>query len=129
VVDVMKAVELVNKFWELMNTNDFNSVGTILSDDFVLDWPQSGERIRGRDNFVRMNSEYPAHGRWSFTINRVVGNDFEAVSDVSVTDGVQRARAISFFTVRDGKVIKVVEFWPDDFVPREDRRHLVELSN
>src|SRR6266436_6655347 len=95
-----KAVDVVARFWELMSTNDFRSVGSMLSDDFVLDWPQSNERIRGRDNFAAMNEEYPAHGGWTFTVNTVVGNDVEAVSDVSVTDGVQKARAISFFSVR-----------------------------
>lgn len=91
-----RAVELTEKFWELMATNDFRSVGSILSDDYVLEWPQSGERIRGRDNYAAMNEQYPAHGRWHFSVNRIVGDDNEAVSDVSVTDGVQQARAISF---------------------------------
>jgi ketosteroid isomerase-like protein len=121
-----KAVELVEKFWSLMKTNDFRSVGSVLADDFLLDWPQSGERIRGRDNFGRMNEEYPANGRWEFTVNRIVGSDSEAVSDVSVTDGVQKARAISFFTVRDGEIAKMVEFWPEPFTPLDNRKHLVE---
>jgi SnoaL-like protein len=78
----MKAVALVEQFWQLMMTNDFRSVGSLLSDDFVLDWPQSNERIRGRDNFAAMNEEYPAHGRWLFTVNRIAGDDFEAVSSM-----------------------------------------------
>lgn len=45
-----------------------------------------------------MNADYPAQGRWSFTVNRLVGNQSEAVSDVTVTDGVTTARAISFST-------------------------------
>ena len=122
----MKAVALVQKFWEAMKTNDFRSVGPLLSDDFVLDWPQSNERIRGRDNFAAMNEEYPAHGRWQFTINRIVGDDVQAVSDVSVTDGVQKARAISFFSASGGTIQQMVEFWPEPFPPREDRKHLVE---
>ncbi|MGZ8844122.1 MAG: nuclear transport factor 2 family protein [Pyrinomonadaceae bacterium] len=122
----MKAVSLVEQFWEAMKTNDFRSIGSLLSDDFVLDWPQSNERIRGRDNFAAMNEEYPAHGRWEFTVNRIIGNDSAAVSDVSVTDGVQRARAISFFSVQDEKIVKLVEFWPEPFPARDDRKHLVE---
>jgi ketosteroid isomerase-like protein len=125
----IKAIELVHKFWELMQTNDFRSVGTVLSDDFVLEWPQSKERIRGRDNYVRMNVEYPAHGQWHFTVNRVVGNEWEAVSDVSVTDGVQKARVISFFTVRDERIARMVEFWPDDFAVPGNRKHLVEPTD
>lgn len=120
------AVELIEQFWQLMGTNDFRSVGAVLSDEFVLDWPQSGERIKGRDNYVAMNQEYPANGRWEFTVNRIVGDDNEAVSDVSITDGVQKARAISFFTVRDGKIVRMVEYWPDNFDAPDNRKHLVE---
>jgi hypothetical protein len=120
------AVELIERFWQLMRSNDFRSVGAVLADEFVLDWPQSNERIRGRDNFAAMNAEYPAHGRWEFTIHRIVGNDLEAVSDVSVTDGVQKGRAISFFSTRDAKIVSIVEFWPEPFEPAENRKHLVE---
>jgi len=123
------AVEVANRFWELMKTNDFRSVGSLMSDDFTLEWPQSNERIRGRDNFAAMNEEYPAHGRWEFTVNRLFGNEDEAVSDVSVTDGVQRARAITFFSVVGGQIVKIVEFWPESFEAQPNRRHLVEPIN
>jgi len=120
------AVDLIKKYWKLMGTNDFRSAGSILSDDFVLEWPQSGERIRGRDNFAAMNEQYPANGRWTFTVNRLVGTDDEAVSDVTVGDGVQIARVISFFEVRDRQIAKMVEYWPEKFVARDNRKHLVE---
>jgi ketosteroid isomerase-like protein len=123
----MSSVEVVKKFWSLMQSNDFRSVGQVLSDDFVLEWPQSGERIRGRDNFAAMNEEYPAHGVWRFTINRIFGDDVQSVSDVSLTDGVQVARVISFFVIGDGQIQKMVEFWPDPFAAPENRKHLVEL--
>jgi len=121
------ALSLVNEFWRLMKTNDFRSVGSVLADDFVLEWPQSNERIRGRDNYTTMNEEYPAHGCWQFTVHRIVGNESEAVSDVTVTDGVQLGRAVTFFSIRDGKIAKMIEFWPDPFPARGDRKHLVEL--
>ena len=120
------AVKIVERYWELMRTNDFRSVGSVLGAEFVLEWPQSKERIRGKDNFAAMNEEYPCHGRWEFTINRIVGNDDEAVSDVWVTDGVQKARVVSFFSVRDGMIVKMVEFWPEDYPAPENRNHLVE---
>jgi hypothetical protein len=122
----MSTADVVKRFWSLMSSNEFKSVGEVLSDDFVLEYPQSKERIRGRANFAAMNQEYPAHGRWKFTINRIIGDESEAVSDVSVTDGVQHARVISFFTISNGQIKKMVEFWPDPFPAAENRRHLVE---
>jgi ketosteroid isomerase-like protein len=120
------AVEVVREFWRLMATNEFDAVGAMLSPVFVLEWPQSKERIRGAERFAQMNADYPAHGRWSFTLNRLVGGLSEAVSDVTVTDGVRTARAISFFEVSDGKITRLVEFWPEPYEPPENRAHLVE---
>jgi len=121
------AVELVREFFRRMNTNDFQAVSELLRDDYILEWPQSKERVRGRDHFIAINTEYPANGPWRFTLNKVVGNASEVVSDVSVTDGVQQARAITFTTVRAGKIVKQVEFWPENYAAPENRRHLVEL--
>lgn len=122
-----EAVRIVERFWELMAANDFFAVGAVLGDAFVLDWPQSGERIRGREAFAAMNAAYPAQVPWRFTINRIVGGGQSAVSDVSVTDGVQTGRAITFFTLRDGNIESIVEFWPEPFEPQPNRRQFVEI--
>jgi hypothetical protein len=120
------AKTIVQEFWRLMATNDFPSVASVLAPGFTLEWPQSRERIRGAENFVRMNQEYPAHGPWQFAINRLVGDASEAVSDVSITDGVQKARAISFFAIEQGKIARLVEYWPEPYQAPANRAHLVE---
>ena len=126
---ITSAVNIVKQFWQLMATNDFHSITSILSDDFLLEWPQSNERIRGGNNFALMNIEYPTDGLWTFTVNRLVGDASEAVSDVSITDGTQNARAISFFTVTSGKISRIVEYWPEPYPAPANRQHLVEPIN
>ncbi|MBA2780674.1 nuclear transport factor 2 family protein [Billgrantia kenyensis] len=120
------AGEVVREFWQLMASNDFYSVVAVLAPDFVLEWPQSGERIRGGERFAQMNAEYPAHGRWQFTLKRFVESDNEVVTEVAITDGVQSATAISFFTVEKGRVSRLVEYWPEPYVAPSGRAHLVE---
>jgi uncharacterized protein involved in tolerance to divalent cations/ketosteroid isomerase-like protein len=120
------AESVVRAFWQLMASNDFDAVGAVLAPGFVLEWPQSGERIRGAENFARVNSEYPSHGRWRFTVQRVVAQGPSVVTQVGVTDGVRSAEAISFFSVEDGRISRIVEYWPDPFEPRPERRHRVE---
>jgi ketosteroid isomerase-like protein len=117
---------IVREFWRLMATNDFNSVKAVLAERFVVEWPQSKERIRGGENFARMNAEYPANGTWQFTINRLVASGGSVVTQVCVSDGMQTAEPISFFTVIAGKVTHLVEYWPEPFAAAENRRHLVE---
>lgn len=117
---------VAREFWERMRGNDFASVAPLLADHFVLEWPQTRERIRGAANFVRMNAEYPAHGPWRFTINRLVGDARDAVSDVSINDGALQARAITFFEVADGGVRRLVEWRPEPCDAPAGRAHLVE---
>jgi hypothetical protein len=73
-----------------------------------------------------MNAEYPANGPWRFLIHRIVGNDAEAVSEVSITDGVLEVKAITFFTVVEGKITRLVEYWPEPYPAPSNRKHLVE---
>lgn len=122
----MQAEAVVREFWRLMATNDFHSVKGVLAEELVVEWPQSKERIRGPKNFARMNAEYPANGKWRFSINELVVGQERVVTQVSVTDGVQSAEPVSFFTVADGKIVRIVEYWPEPFSPAENRRHLVE---
>jgi ketosteroid isomerase-like protein len=120
------AAALVRDFWARMASNEFATVAPLLAEDFLLEWPQSNERIRGAANFVQVNAAYPAAGPWRFTVNRVVGGGAQAVSDVTVTDGAQTARAISFFTTSGGRITRIVEFWPEPYEAPANRRHLIE---
>ena len=98
-----------------MNTNDFAAAAECLSPDFVLLWPQSRERIVGRDNFAALNSAYPANGLWKFTINSLLADGNKVVTDTTVTDGVVTARAITFSTVVNGLITEQTEYWPDEY--------------
>ncbi len=118
--------DLVERYWATMNRNEFHAVGDLLHDDFVLDYPQSGERIRGRENNAKLNAEYPSAGPWHFTVDRVLVNGDTAVTDVEVHGATVEARVISFFEVRDGLIWRMTEYWPDPFDPPASRAHLVE---
>jgi ketosteroid isomerase-like protein len=121
-----EAHRVVERFWEAMNANDFRAAGELLHDDYVLEWPQSGERIRGRANFVAVNENYPAAGPWRATIQRLIAGEGEVASEVAVTDGVTTGRAITFSQVREGKILRQVEYWPDPFEAAAWRSQWVE---
>ncbi|UTH75919.1 nuclear transport factor 2 family protein [Chromobacterium sp. IIBBL 290-4] len=123
---VPSAEAVVREFWRLMASNDFEAVKAVLADDLVVDWPQSQERIRGADRYARMNAEYPAHGPWRFRINRLVASGDQVVTQVSLGDGVQSAEPVSFFTVAGGRIVRLLEYWPQAYPAPENRRHLTE---
>jgi ketosteroid isomerase-like protein len=109
-----------------MNTNDWRAVSALLQDDCLLVYPQSGERIRGRENFIAVNALYPAAGVWRFTVHRVIADEMGAASDVDVTDGARNDRVITFFEFRDGLIWRMTEFWPEPFEAAAWRAQWVE---
>jgi SnoaL-like domain len=123
----MQPKDTVIGFWETMHTNDFEAASQWLSEDFELIWPQSSERVVGRLNFVAINTQYPAQGKWQFSINNLVAEGCQVVSDVTVSDGVIRARAITFSTIENDKISRQVEFWPDSYEAPAWRARWVEL--
>ncbi len=125
-MDERESRRVVERFWAAMAANDFRAAGDLLHDEYVLEWPQSGERIRGRDNFVAVNEQYPAAGPWRFTVHRIVADAAAVATDVSVTDGVVIGRAITFSELRDGRIAHQTEFWPDPFPAAEWRAQWVE---
>lgn len=68
----MNAKEVVTAFWQAMQSNDFYKASEWLSEDFEGVWPQSSEKIVGRDNFAALNTNYPSHGIWTFEIHSIV---------------------------------------------------------
>jgi len=122
----MNPKQVLETFWEKMESNDFYAVAELLHDEFTLEWHQSGELIRGRENFAKINTAYPANGEWRFNINSIVVEGDVVVTDVSGTDGVVEDRVITFSTVRDGKIWKQIEFWPEPFAAPEWRSQWVE---
>lgn len=117
---------LVEQYWQMMNTNNWQAVGALLHDEYVLDWPQSGERIRGRANFAAVNANYPAAGPWRFTVHYLIADEHRAASEVTVIAPSIRTPALSFFEVRDGKIWHMREYWPEPFVAATWRAAWVE---
>lgn len=124
----MTEKDVVLNFWKVMASNDFYAAAECLAPDCEVIWPLTKEVIRGRRNFAELNSAYPAEGEWTFTIERVVSDGEQVVTDVIVSDGVRSDRAITFHTVRDGLICKQVEYWPEEYTAEDWRAKWVERA-
>ena len=95
-------------------------------EDVVIDMPQSGERIRGRDNVKAMQDAYP--GPPQVTVRRIVGSGdvwvLEARSDYNgrIYYG---ANIIEFC---EGKIIRETRYYADPFEAPAWRAQWVEPS-
>lgn len=124
--ELLSPKETVLAYWEGMNSNDFAKAAELFSDDYTCIWPQSSELIRGRENFIAINSYYPAKGKWVFSVNMIIAEGNRVVSDVSISDGDVKARALTIHNIEKGKIVKQTEFWPEDYEAPGWRKPWVE---
>src|SRR5215472_10032983 len=61
----------LDQHWAASDGNDFETEHRIYHEDAVLEYPQSGERIRGRRNIQITRSIQPNRKR--FTVQRIIG--------------------------------------------------------
>jgi hypothetical protein len=100
------------------------------ADDMVQEWPQSGERIRGRENIRAVNSNYPSGSGTnpSATLRRVLAPGeawiIEAVIDYG--DGVPVSAVSIIETNTEGKVQRQRDYFAYPFEAPEWRKQWVE---
>lgn len=121
----MRTAEVVTAFWAGIDARDWEAVGATLADDVVYEVPQSRERVVGRDGVVRFNAEYP--GDWSLSVTDLVADEHRAATTIRfVLPGEPDQTGIAFFTVADGRITRMSDWWPEPYDPPPGRAHLVE---
>lgn len=106
------AADLIRRFWELFDAEEWAAAGELLSDDVIVEWPHSGELIRGRGNVLALNAEYPGSSRIR-VLRLVEAVDGAVASEVEVINGPDTFWAASFFTVTGELIRHVREYWVD----------------
>ena len=69
---------IVRAYWAAARRRTGRRFGALLADDVVYEVPQTRERVRGREAYVRFNREYP--GDWHLTVERAVGEGRHAAT-------------------------------------------------
>jgi SnoaL-like domain len=91
----------------------------------VVEWPQSGERLRGRENIIGFRSAYPA--RQEFELHRVTGSGDLWVNEYTIRYDDRPVMAVGVMEFRDGKVVRERIFFGEQFEPPAWRAGWVEL--
>lgn len=121
------AAALAQEFWWRMGTNEWSLAAEMFAGNFEIFWPQSGEVIGSAEDFAAINAHYPAHGRWSFDVRRVIGGGNHAITETIVSDGEVEMLAVSIFECADDLIVRITEYWPEPFEAPEWRRQWVTL--
>jgi ketosteroid isomerase-like protein len=125
-VDERDARQVAEGLWKALQAGDWEAAGGHLHDDFVQEWPQSGERIVGRDNALAIEQHFPG-GLPTMRFRRTLAGGDLAVLEVELTyaDG-GRYLGVSVLEFRDGKVVKETDYYAQPFPAPEWRAQWVE---
>jgi hypothetical protein len=118
-----KAVERV---WECVNSRNWGDLEELFHDDFVQEWPQSGELIRGKRNAIASMVSYPDLPRAA--TRRIVGRGDLWLAERTLDYAGKTVYAVSIFEFRDGKIARETDYLGDPFEPMEWRTPWVERS-
>jgi len=114
----------LNRHWAASDLSDFETEHRIYREDAVLEYPQSGERIRSRRNIEASRAAQPNRKR--FTVKRIIGSGDLWVTEFVLTYDGRPSYTVSIMEFVDGKVARETQYFADPFAPGPSRAHLVE---
>lgn len=114
----------LKRHWEASDAGDFVVEHDIYHEDAVLDYPQSGERIRGKYSIQESRTVQPNKKR--FSVRRIVGDGDLWITELILTYDDAPVHVVSIMEFRDGLVSKETQYFAGPFDPGPSRAHLVE---
>lgn len=114
----------LKRHWDASQANNFVIEHEIYRNDAVLDYPQSGERIRGRAHIQQSRVVQP--NKKSFAIRRIVGNGDLWITEYILTYDGSPSCVVSIMEFHEGLVARETQYFTDAFKPGPSRAHLVE---
>jgi len=114
----------LQRHWAASDASDFEIEHDIYCEDAVLDYPQSGERIRGRRNIQQSRTVQPNKKR--FTVRRMIGSGELWVTEFVLSYDEVPSYVVSIMEFREGKVAHETQYFADRFEPGPSRAQLVE---
>src|SRR5579872_4871658 len=111
----------LDRHWAASDAGDFEAEHEIYREDAVLDYPQSGERIRGRRNIQQ--SRYVQPNKKRFAVRRITGSGDLWVSEFTLSYDDVPSYTVSIMEFRDGKVARETQYFTSPFEPSPTRAH------
>ncbi len=114
----------LDQHWAASDANDFETEHRIYHEDAVLEYPQSGERTRGRRNIQNQRAGQP--GKKRFTIRRIIGGGDLWVTEFILTYDGKPSYTVSIMEFRGDKVARETQYFADPFEAPASRAQWVE---
>ena len=124
--------EMAAAFEAVLRTGDYGKMQELAqayaTDDFVQEWPQSGERLT-KESTIKLGEKYGELSGTNpkFTYKRMLGGGdvFVIEGTIDYGDGVP-VSYVGIGEVRDGKIAKMTEYFANPFEAPAWRAEYVE---
>ena len=114
----------IEQHWEASEHGDIDTEHAIYAADAILDYPQSGERFRGRSKIQAQRGGHPAERH--FAVRRILGGGDLWVSELMLTYDAQPYYVVSVMEFEDEQVVHETQYFADPFEPGPSRAQWVE---
>ncbi|MFZ2989629.1 GNAT family N-acetyltransferase [Ideonella sp.] len=106
---------LILQHWSLSNARRWDEFARLLDPALRYEVPQTREYSETGEGYLDMFRTWP--GDWQARVTRLVCDGDQAVCVIDfVVDG-STMTGISMFELRDGRIVKVTDYWPEDYEP------------
>ena len=117
----------LDQHWAASDASDFDTEHLIYREDAVLEYPQSGERTRGRSNIQGQRASQPNKKR--FSVRRIIGSGDLWVTEFILTYDGNPSYTVSIMEFAGDKVARETQYFADPFVAPAARAQWVERMN
>ena len=114
----------LDRHWAASDANDFEREHQLYREDAVLEYPQSGERIRGRQNIKSSRAAQPNRKR--FAVRRIIGAGELWVTEFVLTYDGRPSYTVSIMEFIEDKVARETQYFAEPFEPGPSRARWVE---
>jgi hypothetical protein len=114
----------IEQHWKASEDGDIDTEHAIYAADGILDYPQSGERFRGRSKIQAQRGGHPAERH--FTVLRIRGGGDLWVSEVVITYDGAPTYSVSLMEFTGDSVTHETQYFADPFPAPASRAALAE---
>ena len=114
----------LDQHWAASDVNDFETEHSIYHEDAVLEYPQSGERFRGRCNIQNNRAKQPSKKR--FAVRRIIGGGDLWITEYILSYDGKPSYTVSIMEFSGDKVTRETQYFADPFEASEWRAQWAE---
>jgi ketosteroid isomerase-like protein len=117
----------LDRLFKAFESSDWDEATADFAEDFVQEWPQSGERLMSKAACLAVYRGYPG-GPPTIHPVRVSGEGDHWTVEADMQYGAQPVRGVFMFEFRDGRIVRETDYFADPFEPPAWRSQWVSVG-